>query len=739
MKHLKCILPFCISLCICIWLVIPQAVSAQTGRWVEHDLSDFTSSAPSYQRGDGLILVSASGKSHILLFDVSNGEWQNIDLGAPQTNSETKYRYTSGDIAFYFSDNLIFAYSVELGTWDTLTYTGSVLDSHTLQSRCSFGCSDRIAYFATDQYLYIFDAAVGQWESYGLTLPTGFTYGQYWAKEDYFAMILNQTYPDPATSVVYSTHTQTFNEMTPGGYYLGTMQDHGYACQVDLGSGESYMLVGYSAFDNQFDTMRVTLADVTESMTGGWISNNNCHEYTTYLTGHRIVVTPYVSVTCTFYGYDTYLGHWTDNYIVFDWDIDLYYGNGVTAGRYGVDNWLERDTNYWRFLFYRGYSGTYLQQNTTIAYKSTTSGYRTGGRILAVYDSTQAWGYDVETNLGKYTALMHSKTRNVEAGDGWFTLTRYDVASDPATVYVYDGENDSWHTHAVSGPVGSDYVTADHYLEDVGDNFLFYSDFQKTFSEVTFPDGIFPSVKLKNNLGYVSTDDLSYLHDATRGTISQQDFRFQQYSLGENSLATFDVADSTIYGYSVHSGNWSQLKIDAEPYTVYDTGSVGLITGKIGTDYYAQMYAYNGLDAGFVELIPEGTHRSFAVAEKTIVVLRDDRVYAFDPYNNGTAVDDGEPTGLPRTFTVAQNYPNPFNPSTVIEYNLPYYSMVNVTVLNVLGQRVATLVDNRQAPGPHRVTWDGRDAEGKAVASGVYFYRVTFDDQTRTKKMMLLK
>ena len=65
--------------------------------------------------------------------------------------------------------------------------------------------------------------------------------------------------------------------------------------------------------------------------------------------------------------------------------------------------------------------------------------------------------------------------------------------------------------------------------------------------------------------------------------------------------------------------------------------------------------------------------------------------------------------------------------------------MVNVTVLNVLGQRVATLVNDRQAAGLHRVTWDGQNSDGTQVATGIYFYRVTFDNSVRTKKMVLMK
>ena len=81
-----------------------------------------------------------------------------------------------------------------------------------------------------------------------------------------------------------------------------------------------------------------------------------------------------------------------------------------------------------------------------------------------------------------------------------------------------------------------------------------------------------------------------------------------------------------------------------------------------------------------------------------------------------------------------QNYPNPFNPSTRIEFALNERSRVTLTVYNMLGQEVATLVDEIKAAGSHYVTWNASD-----VASGIYFYKLSTDDHTLTKKMVFLK
>ena len=77
-------------------------------------------------------------------------------------------------------------------------------------------------------------------------------------------------------------------------------------------------------------------------------------------------------------------------------------------------------------------------------------------------------------------------------------------------------------------------------------------------------------------------------------------------------------------------------------------------------------------------------------------------------------------SGLPTRFALGQNYPNPFNPSTVIPYQLLTAAQVRLDVFNVLGQRVATLVDGEQVAGAHTVVWTATDEAGQAVSAGVY-------------------
>ncbi len=89
---------------------------------------------------------------------------------------------------------------------------------------------------------------------------------------------------------------------------------------------------------------------------------------------------------------------------------------------------------------------------------------------------------------------------------------------------------------------------------------------------------------------------------------------------------------------------------------------------------------------------------------------------------------------LPKTYTLFQNYPNPFNPTTTISYQLPQSELVNVSIYNVAGQLVETLVSEHKNVGYHSVIWNA-----SGIASGLYFYRINAGEYTEIKKCMILK
>jgi flagellar hook assembly protein FlgD len=87
-----------------------------------------------------------------------------------------------------------------------------------------------------------------------------------------------------------------------------------------------------------------------------------------------------------------------------------------------------------------------------------------------------------------------------------------------------------------------------------------------------------------------------------------------------------------------------------------------------------------------------------------------------------------------------QNYPNPFNAATTIRFSLGRRTRVTLSIFNIAGQLVKTIVGEEKEAGNHQAAWSGRDREGAAVGSGVYFYRLsTADGFSCARAMVLLK
>ena len=100
---------------------------------------------------------------------------------------------------------------------------------------------------------------------------------------------------------------------------------------------------------------------------------------------------------------------------------------------------------------------------------------------------------------------------------------------------------------------------------------------------------------------------------------------------------------------------------------------------------------------------------------------------------------DDEEGNMPAGFALRQNYPNPFNPQTRIKYALAKATQVKIVIYNLLGQRVKTLVDERQTAGHQETLWDGKDEKGNEVASGIYFYQLKAGQFKQTRRMVLIR
>jgi len=178
---------------------------------------------------------------------------------------------------------------------------------------------------------------------------------------------------------------------------------------------------------------------------------------------------------------------------------------------------------------------------------------------------------------------------------------------------------------------------------------------------------------------------------------------------------------------------WALFEVDTSKYSgSHNTEDVrvGMFGGTV-TSLSRTLYSYTGDNV--TEEIDQTGLPGLAAATWT------NSARTTYEYESGSSAVQLSDTPAPAGWELNQNYPNPFNPTTSIRYSLQRTGQVEVTVYNMLGQTVRVLENGVQAPGVYETTWDGRDAHGKEVASGMYLYRISTDDFTETRKMMLLK
>ena len=177
------------------------------------------------------------------------------------------------------------------------------------------------------------------------------------------------------------------------------------------------------------------------------------------------------------------------------------------------------------------------------------------------------------------------------------------------------------------------------------------------------------------------------------------------------------------------NGVWN-LKLDAHKNErkISVSGHLRGLDHKISTaiiDIPDRKIIYNFLEKG-LEIVKE----SQVSYDLKLIVGDEDFVF-----NTAEAILND----IPEKFSLSQNYPNPFNPVTRMDYTLPKRSRVVISIYNVLGQEVKTIINREQEYGYHSITWDGIDNRGKQMSSGVYFARMNSNSFSQTKKMLLVK
>jgi hypothetical protein len=170
-----------------------------------------------------------------------------------------------------------------------------------------------------------------------------------------------------------------------------------------------------------------------------------------------------------------------------------------------------------------------------------------------------------------------------------------------------------------------------------------------------------------------------------------------------------------------------------------------------GSDIFGQRYFSSGSpNGGNYRIVAEdfGTGAVVYASNQVLVFswVDDRRSQGYDIYAkivnwNWNGVTDVEKIdeNIPIEFSLLQNFPNPFNPITNIQFRIAEFGFVNLTVYDLLGNEVATLVDEYKPAGTYKVTFVVGTSRDLSLTSGVYFYQLKTERYMETKKMLLLK
>ncbi len=357
-------------------------------------------------------------------------------------------------------------------------------------------------------------------------------------------------------------------------------------------------------------------------------------------------------------------------------------------------------------------------------------------------------------------------------GDTWNTESPYDInKSNVLTSWdmcvdnlnrvflvgdsVYYYENAAWHT---AKPSPSFYATSVAYDNNnniwIADNYTGlckYSDGDFTYFTTSNSDipGNDP------NAVFVDKDNNLWIGFRNSGIAMYDGNTFHTYNSGLPQNVVYDFAqtsDGTIWAALLGGG---LAEFSNGSWTIFNSNNSGIssddvraIAGDnegnlwIGDDNCTPLYVTKFDGTSWEKVVLDSTTSS-SILE--ITVDENNNVFVSPAYspifviNENNVVLSADNQEKPSGFVLYQNYPNPFNPTTTINYAIPsvetrHALSVQLTVYDILGRKVATLVNNKQAPGKYSVTFDA-----SRLGSGIYFYTLRAGDFSATKKMILLK
>jgi len=395
------------------------------------------------------------------------------------------------------------------------------------------------------------------------------------------------------------------------------------------------------------------------------------------------------------------------------------------------------------------FSGVSLAQNNyevlfsvDMAVQVAVGNFDVVGDTCVVRGNFNGWG-GYQDELFKspfdtiYSALIDTLTLTPITDTTWYKF-----------VYVHDG-NDVWESLPFDPSVNTDNrwfhatgneqdLNGNGLLEIVLDTVYFsnisFADIFQDSTDIIFEVDVRPAhayLAMFDSITFggvsVTSIDCVYIASGATGTTPEMQWVWDLPSLSSPEAKDQKMNDDGINGDLTAGDSVWSLPVKFHP------GASKIFTFK---------YGLNGIDneAGFA------SNHSQAVAPLRWFNQLGDQDSAFygGVWNYVTMTPLGiedfiDLSSLPRYYDIFQNYPNPFNPTTTIPYALIKGADVKLTVYNILGEEVRTLINRKIEPGVRTIVWDGRDDSGQLVGSGIYFYHFQAEGFAKTMKMVLMR
>lgn len=733
-----------LKLFICfVCLLLVKVSLAQQTVWIEQELPQTISGSVLADAGDDVLVFTRNSAAVIYFFDTNVNTWSEVNLGTQQTLRKV---LASGNTAFAYSDDYIIGYSSIISQWDTIRYQGNVINPAGVSITKGYGCGNLLAYFVTDANIfYVFDSELGQWQVYDFAVVLNASgTNRFWAADVYAGAIFHRNGTDLAKNIAYSLITHSFIEQDQGGwyYYPDNIMHGGYVGSWGDGT-TSQKYFGYSAYTNQFSEISFP-SGFPVILFEAWIDQTSfplLEDIYVFTCGY--VVGDQFNRDVILKSYSTKTGNWYTLQYSYD-PSDQSGASWKRGGSFSVGDYYHNSNlsvSVWKFY---GNSVTHIGENTNLF--GSQALFICGGKVAVGTGKHNLWFHNFENGTTKHEYYPPNPdvfySRHLGA-ENYCSVTRINTTSDTMRVFFFNGSTNnlqSVQNYKVSptGPsITATPLVCGYRAGGPSNEIVFYS-YEKDSVVLYNASEPYGSLSAHNFLIAHTLGTSFTLFDANTCQLHEKNFQIVGLPFLGDSLLFTKSGSMELTAYSGITKNWSSLQTDQ----VINAVQIGDEIGLGASVNFAKYWGYSAYNDTYYELVPEGNWLSpwSLAGGKTAIIIRTNKIYAFSPDFVNPVKENF--LGIPIFFSLFQNYPNPFNPKTMIRYSVPQTSQVQIMVFDVLGNEIATLVNEHKSAGRYEVEFDG-----SRLASGIYFYQLKVGNTSagsgqsflQTRKMILLK